>query len=152
MNAVERIDAVKAKFRDGRRSDAVAECEALCKAEPGNIVAKRLCGMMHALMGTHARAIELLAEVIEHAPGDGDVLFNLGLCERELGNFGAAGSRFKSYTQRFPGREDGVAALASCHAALLQRASQQEKAGNLELAARDYRAALSLQPRPTKPR
>src|SRR4030095_3673490 len=63
MNAVERIGALKAKFRDGRRSDAVAECEALCKAEPGNIVAKRLCGMMHALMGTHARAIELLAEV-----------------------------------------------------------------------------------------
>src|SRR4029453_11909991 len=90
---------------------------------------------------------ELLAEVNAHAPGDGDVLFNLGLCERELGNFGVAGLRFKSYTQSFPGREDGVAALASCHAGLLQRASQQEKAGNLELAAADYRAALSLQPR-----
>ena len=65
------------------------------------------------MMGTHARAIELLAEVNEHAPSDGDVLFNLGLCERELGNFGAAGLRFKSYTQSLPGREDGVAALAS---------------------------------------
>jgi hypothetical protein len=42
------IDALKKKFRDGRHAEAIAECEALCRADPGALGLKKLCATMYA--------------------------------------------------------------------------------------------------------
>ncbi|HYD77531.1 tetratricopeptide repeat protein [Ramlibacter sp.] len=106
--------ALKAKFRAGQHAEAIAECEALCRDNPGDIDSARLCATMQLMVRNFARARELLGQVHRHAPADADVLFNLGMCERELGNFAAAADHFRAYADRFPGHADGWASLAEC--------------------------------------
>ena len=45
---------------------------------------------------------------------DATILFNIGLCEKELGNFASAQQYFEIYVDRFPGRSQGWGALADC--------------------------------------
>ena len=60
----------------------------------------------------HARSLELLEQVQQLDPKDGDVLFNIGMCQKELKDFKGASDTFKTYTDRFPGHPDGWAGLA----------------------------------------
>ena len=106
------IEALKKAFREGRHSEAIAECEALCLQEPADFGIKRLCAMMHALVRNYARSLELLQQVYKHRPEDADVLFNIGTCQRELKDFKGAADSFGTYTQKFPGHPDGWAGLA----------------------------------------
>jgi type II protein arginine methyltransferase len=108
------IEALKKKFRNGRHSEAIAECEALDRQQPANFEVKRMCAMMHALVHNYARSLELLQQIRQHDPGNADVLFNIGMCERELKNFEGAAQQFKTYTEKFPGHPDGWASLAEC--------------------------------------
>lgn len=109
------IDALKRLFREGRRADAIAECEAWCRQEPGHREAKRLCATMNAVAGHHRRALELLRELQAAQPKDPDLLFNIGACERESGDVAAAARTFRAYTDAFPRDADGWASLAECH-------------------------------------
>ncbi|HSH91507.1 MAG TPA: tetratricopeptide repeat protein, partial [Ramlibacter sp.] len=106
------IDTLKKKFREGRRAEAVAECDVLCAQAPADLPLKRLCATMHLMMHDFARSLELLREVRAHDPGNADVLFNIGMCQRELGDFQGAARDFKAYTAKFPGHPDGWACLA----------------------------------------
>jgi tetratricopeptide (TPR) repeat protein len=108
------IDALKQKFREGHHAEAIAECEALCRQDPAHPETKRLCAMMHALVGNYGRALELLHQVRDPHQENADVLFNIGLCERELKNFQGAQQYFRIYTGKFPGHPDGWASLAEC--------------------------------------
>ncbi|MBI5277459.1 MAG: tetratricopeptide repeat protein [Burkholderiales bacterium] len=110
MNAT--VEVLKLQFRQGRRAEAIAGLEALCRQEPGNLPLKQLCAMMHIHTGGFARAREHLLQVLEQQPRDADALFNAGMCERELKDFAAAARHFKAYTDRFPGHPDGWASLA----------------------------------------
>lgn len=113
------MDALKKKFREGRHAEAIAECEALCRREPANREARRLCATMHAMVGNYPRSLELLHELRNtDRKEDADVLFNIGMCERELKNFTAAAQYFGAFTLAFPNSADGWASLADCKLAL----------------------------------
>jgi tetratricopeptide (TPR) repeat protein len=108
------MEALKKKFRDGLRAEAISDCEILCLANPGNADLKQLCATMHALEQNHPRALELLYELLDTRKHDADIHFNIGTCERELRNFEAAARHFEIYSQLFPDRADGWASLAEC--------------------------------------
>jgi len=112
------LDALKKKFREGRHPEAIAECEALCRQEPASLEIKRLCAMMHALVHNYARSLDLLEQIRQRDPENAEVLFNMGMCERELKNFKGAAHHFKIYTDKFPGHPDGWASLAECKSQL----------------------------------
>jgi tetratricopeptide (TPR) repeat protein len=108
------IDALKRRFREGQRAEAIEECEALRASQPGNAELDRLCASMHAMTGAYARALELFRSLRVSGGGDPDLLFNIGLCERELKDFAAAAKSFAAYTQKFPAHPDGWTGLAEC--------------------------------------
>lgn len=108
------IDALKRKFREGRQAEAIEECEALRVREPANPEFLRLCASMHVMTGAYGRALELFRELQRYDRGNADVLFNIGLCERELKDFAAAARTFAAYTQKLPQHPDGWACLGEC--------------------------------------
>jgi tetratricopeptide (TPR) repeat protein len=108
------MDSLKKKFREGHRDGAIAECEALCLQDPANHEIKRLCATMQALVGNYARALELLQQIRNPDHENPDILFNIGLCERELKNFSSAGRYFQIFTDKFPQSPDGWASWAEC--------------------------------------
>ena len=114
------MEALKTKFREGRRAEAIAECEALCRQRPADRALKRLCAMMHAVVQNHARALELLLELRDPASEDADLLFNIGVCERELNHLEDAAHFFDIYTARFPDHPEGWTSLAECRLQLKQ--------------------------------
>jgi tetratricopeptide (TPR) repeat protein len=109
------MDALKKKFMEGHHAEAIAECEALCQKDPNNRELKRLCAMMQALTKNYGRALELLHELRDAKREDADILFNIGMCEKELRNFTVAREYFRLYTSRFPRHSDGWVGLAECH-------------------------------------
>lgn len=108
------IEALKKKFRAGHRAQAIAQCEALCRQHPANHEIKRLCATMHGLVQGYPRALELLHEIRDPERENADILFNIGVCERELKNFQGAQRYFEIYTATFPDSPDGWASLAEC--------------------------------------
>lgn len=108
------VEALKTRFRQGRRAEAIAEAEALIQRQPGDTGLRRLAATMHAMTGNFQRAIDLLQDLHRDQPDNADVLFNLGMCERELGRFDAAARHFEAYTGRYPTHADGWASLAEC--------------------------------------
>lgn len=122
--------------------------------------------MMFALTKDHTRALSILRELRQADSADAELLFNIGICERELQDFEAARAMFGTYTQRFPGDAGGWAGLAeaafglddfqagshaaeraiSLDAALapvlaqsrIARGDRLEREGMLEAAAADY--------------
>lgn len=163
-------DALKQKFRQGQRAEAIAECEALCLRHPADRGLKRLCATMQVIVQDYARALELLLQARDPKDENADVLFNIGLCERELKNFRAAQEWFSLYTQKFPDHPDGWAARGFCEKETCQpkealasfgqaltlapnladvrvaRGDILQGLGELETAAGDYQAALALAP------
>jgi type II protein arginine methyltransferase len=109
------MDKLKKKFRDGHHAEAIAECEALCQAEPENREIRRLCAMMHALAEGHGRALELLLALHAGDPTDADLLFNIALCESKLKDFAAARQHFELYTRKFATHADGWVGIAECY-------------------------------------
>lgn len=164
------IDAAKKKFKEGRHAEAIADCEALCRQEPANREATKLCAMMHGMVGSHGRALELLHQVRDPAKEDPDILFNLGLCERELKNFHGAEQCFRTYAEKFPNGPEGWASWAeckfqlgefdegirlaeravkldaSCLAGWTVRGNCQRSAGQFENALASYKMANQIQP------
>jgi tetratricopeptide (TPR) repeat protein len=108
------LQALKKQFREGRHREAIAECEAWCRKRPADLEIKRLCAMMHALVHNYSRSLELLLEIRERDPDNADVLFNIGMCERELKNFEGAAHQFQIYTEKFASHPDGWTSLAEC--------------------------------------
>ena len=49
-------------------------------------------------------ALELFRELRDPQREDAEILFNIGLCEKELAQFSAAGDTFSVYTAKFAGR------------------------------------------------
>lgn len=108
------IDALKSTFRQGRHGEAIAECEALILQAPEHRELLRLCATMQAMVRNFARALELLHRVRDPAHEDADILFNIGMCERELNHFDGAQQTFKIFTDKFPQSPDGWASRAEC--------------------------------------
>jgi tetratricopeptide (TPR) repeat protein len=111
---ISNIDALKKKFREGHHAEAIAECEALCRQDLVDHEIKRLCATMHGLVQNYGRALELLLQIRNPSQENADVLFNIGVCERELNHFKSAEQYFKIYTDTFPNSPDGWASLAEC--------------------------------------
>ncbi|HMA07584.1 MAG TPA: tetratricopeptide repeat protein, partial [Ramlibacter sp.] len=105
---------MKKQFREGHHAEAIAACEALCRQDPANHEIRRLCATMHALVHNYGRALELLHQIRNPDQENPDVLFNIGVCERELNNFKGAQQYFKIYTEKFPDSADGWSSLAEC--------------------------------------
>ncbi len=70
--------------------------------------------MMHALVQNYGRALELLHQIRNPQAENADILFNIGVCERELKNFRNAERYFGIYTDKFPKHSNGWASLAEC--------------------------------------
>lgn len=126
--------------------------------------------MMLALVKNYGRALELLHEIRNAGKEDADALFNMGVCQRELGDFGSAEQTFKVYTDDFPGHSDGWASLAECQFQLKEfnkgvgsadraikldsssrpawtiRGNCQKSIGQLDNALASYEKANQLQP------
>jgi type II protein arginine methyltransferase len=109
------LEALKKHFREGRRAEAIADCEAWVREEPSHRDAAKLCATMHSVVGHYPRALELLRGLHASHPRDADVLFNIGACERESGDVSGAARSFRRYTETFPNDADGWASLAECH-------------------------------------
>ena len=108
------MEALKRRFREGRQAEAIAECELLCRQNPADAALKRLCALMHAVVRNHSRALELLQQIRDPAREDADILFNIAVCERELGRIEDAARDLAVYTTTFPDHADGWASLAEC--------------------------------------
>ncbi len=108
------IDALKQRFRQGQHAQAIAQCEALCLQHPARHEIKRLCATMQALVHNYGRALELLYQIRNPQAEDADILFNIGVCERELGDFEAGAQIFRLFTEKFADKPDGWASLAEC--------------------------------------
>jgi tetratricopeptide (TPR) repeat protein len=129
-------EAIKGLFRDGHAVQAIAAAEALILQQPAHRPLRRLCATMHGMTGNYARSLELLQGLRDPASEDADLLFNIGMCERGLGDLAAAAATFAAYTRHFPGELDGWVASGDA----------SESLGHLEAAAQAYRAALKLAP------
>lgn len=168
------IEALKRTFREGRHAEAIAGCEALCREEPANREARLLCAKMQAVVGHHQRALDLFRELHDPARADGELLFNIGTCERELGRFDDAAATFTAYTGKFPRDAGGWANLAECRfrsnqfdeglrlarqaigldaacapelaRSRVTRADAFQQAGRRDEAVAEYRAALAIDP------
>lgn len=164
------LDALKAKFREGRRAEAIAECEALAERHAGRRDIAQLAGMMHVMQRDFARALQYLQRAREPGREPPDLLFNIGMCQRELKDHAAAAQTFRDYTARFPqdaaawgslaesafqlnafadalSAADRAIALEPSFAQVLAlRGNVREATGNVEAAVADYRAALALAP------
>jgi len=70
--------------------------------------------MMHALVQNYGRALEFLHQIRNPQAEDADILFNIGVCERELENYQNAERFFRIYTDKFPNHANGWASLAEC--------------------------------------
>ncbi|HEY8359311.1 MAG TPA: tetratricopeptide repeat protein [Ramlibacter sp.] len=106
------IDALKKTFREGARVEAIAACEAGLARDSGQAELKRLCATMHAMVGNHARALELLLQLRDPTRESEDLLFDIATCERALKNFQGAAEYFTRFTEKFPQAADGWAGLA----------------------------------------
>lgn len=168
------IDALKRTFREGRRAEAIAACEALCVRDPADRAAKRLCATMHAVVKDYARALELFRQLRDPGHEDADILFNIGTCEKELQQFEQAAASFTTFSAAFPDDAVGWANLAECQFQLnrfdegrraaaravaldaslapvlaqarMARGDSLQAGGRLQEAAADYTAALALVP------
>lgn len=164
------MEALKKKFREGRRAEAIAECEALCRQRPADAALKRLCALMHAVVQNHGRALELLLQIRDPRQEDPDILFNVAVCERELNRLDDAERHLRIYTEKFPDHADGWASLAECTfqrkrfdeaigltdraieldasslAAWTVRANCQKATGDFENAIASYRKANQIRP------
>jgi tetratricopeptide (TPR) repeat protein len=109
-----KVDEIKKAFRDGRRIEALKQCEQLCLNDPENIELKRLCALMQGIMGNYKESAVVLKDILEHDSNDADALFNIGVCEREQLNFKEAESHYLSYTRKFPEQAEGWVNLAEC--------------------------------------
>lgn len=106
------LEELKKKFKDGRRAEAIAACEAMCAAQPELAAARQLCSTMHVLQGDFQSALPHLRACESASPGNADILFNIGLCERELKQHARAEKAFQVYVEKFPAHPDGWACLA----------------------------------------
>ena len=168
-----RINVLKTQFKEGRRAEAIAECEALCSQDGAAVELKRLCAMMHLMERNFARSREWLVQVRASEPGNADVLFNIGLCERELKDFTQAAGTFSLYTDKFPADPGGWTGLAesrlglhefdaalraagraieidpACVPAWTVRANAQKATGRYEEALASFTRAIQLAPNDT---
>jgi len=175
MPTTANLDPLRQQFRQGRHAEAIAACEAAIQQEPGNRPARRLCAMMHALTRNHERALELFQGLQEPGKADGELLFNIGNCQKELQRDEAAAATFAAYTEAFPADATGWANRAECRfrlgdfaegnrlaaqalkldaslapelaASRIRRGDALLATGRREEAAADYQAALAMQPR-----
>ncbi len=108
------LDELTRRFREGDRVQAIADCESWCLRNPGDRQARRLCAKMHALTGGYARALELFRALRDPQREDAEILFNIGLCEKELAQFSGAAETFGAYTTKFANDAGGWANLAEC--------------------------------------
>ena len=164
------VQALKKMFKDGSRPQAIQKCEDLHRQDPGNREVQRLCATMHLVEGNFARAGELLKAVRGSGASDADVLFNIGFCERQAGNFAGADQWFGLYATEHPRDPEGWASRAECkfqlgefapglemadRAIALDRACLpawtvrghcQAALGELDSALASYKAADAIQP------
>lgn len=108
------IEEIEKAFRDGHRSEALKQCEALCLSNPKNLELKRLCALMHGMMGNYGDSRRFLKEVLDIDSNDADALFNSGVCERKQLNFKEAERHYLNYTRKFSKRAEGWVNLAEC--------------------------------------
>lgn len=112
------IEEIKAAFRAGRHREALAACDALCQAKPADVANRKLAATMYGLVGDYAASAQRMRDVLAVTPDDTEVLFNLGVCEREMRNFEAAKACYLRYTQRHPKEWEGWVNLAECQVQL----------------------------------
>lgn len=114
------IDSIKNAFKQGQRAEAIQACAQLCAAEPTNLEPKRLLALMYVVLGNFAEAKTGYQAVLALRPNDGDALFNLAVCERELQHLDAAVEVYTRYTKAHPNEIEGWVNLAECHQQLGQ--------------------------------
>lgn len=108
------IDEIQKAFRDGHRSEALKRCEELCLNNPKNLELKRLCALMHGMMGNYKGSGRFLKEVLDIDSNDADALFNSGVCEGKQLNFKEAERHYLHYTRKFSKQVEGWVNLAEC--------------------------------------
>lgn len=134
------IEEIQKAFREGHRGEALQQCEALCLNNPQNLELKRLCALMHGMLGNYRDSGRYLKQVLEIDSNDAEALFNSGMCEQKQLNFREAERQFLDYTKRFSREADGWANLAEC----------QFRLNNLSESLRSAKTAIALKPASTQ--
>jgi len=135
------IDSIKAAFKQGQRSEAIQACAQLCAAEPTNLEPKRLLALMYVVLGNFAEAKVGYQAVLNLRPHDGDALFNLAVCERELQQLDAAIETYTTYTKAHPNAIEGWVNLAEC----------QQQLGQYQQAIATAERAIKISPTSFRP-
>ncbi len=108
------INEIKAAFRNGQHAEAIHACEQLCAQQPDHLELKKLYATLQGLVGNFSVSSSVLKEILATDESDGEVIFNIGVCERELHNYGDAQHYYGLYTQKFPKQWEGWVNLAEC--------------------------------------
>jgi predicted O-linked N-acetylglucosamine transferase (SPINDLY family) len=96
-----RIDAIRRLAAGGRVTDALRDAAALASAEPANVDAARLHGMLATHAGS-ATAEAAWKRLLELAPQDAEAHFQLGNAAGDRGDFAAAVRHLDAARARMP--------------------------------------------------
>ena len=122
--------------RTGRLGDAEAHCQRLLEAEPDNVRALNLLGMILSRRAEHNAAVLALERALALAPDSAETHYNLADVLREWGTIDDAIAHYEK-----------AAALDPRNAGLRNNLAAAYKAlGKLEQATEQYRQALALAP------
>ncbi len=98
---------IKNLFRKGKVADAFRACERRASLNPNDPEPLKLLGSMHYVQGSLSKSIDCLKRALHLNPGDGELLFNLSVCMREMGSSSEAEIPLIEYTTRYPGDVNG---------------------------------------------
>jgi tetratricopeptide (TPR) repeat protein len=131
------VNEIMRLYAAGRYAEMEAGARKLAKMAGARAIADELLGIALCAQNRFADALAPLQSAARSVPGEPQFLENLALCQRQLGDLGAAEQSLRASLNLRPSLAEARAALASILRAL----------GRLDDAETQLRAALVLQPR-----
>jgi protein O-GlcNAc transferase len=131
------VNEIMRLYAAGRYAEMEARARKLAKTAGAKPIADELLGIALCAQNRFADALAPLQSAVHSVPGDPQFLENLALCQRRLGDLGAAEQSLRASLNLRPSSAEARAALASV----------LRGCGRLDDAETQLRAALALQPR-----
>jgi predicted O-linked N-acetylglucosamine transferase (SPINDLY family) len=136
-NPAEAVNQIMRLYAAGRFGEMESRARNLAKTAGARPIADELLGIALCAQSRFADALAPLQSAARSVPGDPQFLENLALCQRQLGDLGAAEQSLRASLKLRPNAAEARAALAS-----VLRAR-----GRFDEAETELRAALALAPR-----
>lgn len=155
-SALEAVEPAARLYQAGRLAESADACRKILEADPGNVHALHLSGLVAAQRGDALEAIGFLEKAAGLGYSDAAMLNNLGQLHRAEGRLAEAERCYRKAMQLRQGYEEAEANLALLldTSGRLERSPRNyltlgvmlERLGRADEAEEVYRRALSLQP------